>query len=584
MSPTSAILDQIISESDGIANLQVVFIDIEKYSRRCSATQIAIIKKFTEIIGKALDVFSEKHLKISQSRNLNFQNDIIKLPTGDGVAIIFPFDVINAAHLSFSLIISSIIYSENANYKCEKYDKERYCDCHPKFDIRVGINEGKGIIYKDVNNKYNVAGEVINFASRVMGIVDGKQIAFSEKSYLQYGDIIGEKVKDNFVKYLDVAIKHGININMYQYIDKENLSINSDEPQGITSRAEMHSRQSLMLLNKMGPSNIYPSFRDARRDIIESCYIATDIKIFSIKGLALIGTDESILSTARINNFRNLSKIRILLMDAESKWITSGFAHLRKYESEKDFIDELKNSHSFVEAGFDKFRSKKLQNARSGVKYYNTEPYFRMIITNECAYISSYAENPELQVIDLPVAKYENKCGSWYSVFKRHFNDIWHNISENGPTMKRNFDLGFGAGGVVYVEHENKLFVILLIRSDGYYVLPKGHKNKNETLDLSAIREVAQEAGINKCDLCVEKELDRYIDDSFASKGEKKAITIFQIKYTKEPFPVLKADEDHKEAIWFDCSNEIPAMKYRQQATILTEFISSFKEMAEQKN
>src|SRR5207253_327703 len=54
------------------------------------------------------------------------------------------------------------------------------CNCHPNFNLTVGISEGKGIVYKDVNGGFNVAGVVINMAARAMAMAERNQIFFTE--------------------------------------------------------------------------------------------------------------------------------------------------------------------------------------------------------------------------------------------------------------------------------------------------------------------------------------------------------------------------------------------------------------------
>ena len=101
--------------------------------------------------------------------------------------------------------------------------------------MRVGISEGKGIIYKDVNGNYNVAGSVINLASRVMGLVDRSQIAFTEEAYRQLIDLIDDpNLSDRFIEFTNVRMKHNVKINFYQYIGKREAYINSGPPEDTT--------------------------------------------------------------------------------------------------------------------------------------------------------------------------------------------------------------------------------------------------------------------------------------------------------------------------------------------------------------
>jgi 8-oxo-dGTP pyrophosphatase MutT (NUDIX family)/glycosyltransferase involved in cell wall biosynthesis len=54
------------------------------------------------------------------------------------------------------------------------------------------------------------------------------------------------------------------------------------------------------------------------------------------------------------------------------------------------------------------------------------------------------------------------------------------------------------AGGFVFFEDPatHELFVALLQKADGYYVIPKGHIKKNETPEMAAIREIKEELSL----------------------------------------------------------------------------------------
>ena len=89
---TSEHLNQIMSKHNRIANLQVVFVDIEKYSKRRTITQTEVIDRFTEILLQALVKTSKEYVQYAQANGVNFKTDIITIPTGDGAAIVFAFD------------------------------------------------------------------------------------------------------------------------------------------------------------------------------------------------------------------------------------------------------------------------------------------------------------------------------------------------------------------------------------------------------------------------------------------------------------------------------------------------------------
>ena len=120
----------------------------------------------------------------------------------------------------------------NSRATCEKFDEAHWCNCHENFNLRVGISEGRTVLYRDVNNNYNVAGFAINSAARVMGCVDANQIAFTAPAYTQIIDMVDEpSLDEHFREYANVRIKHDERTSIYQYFDDEAVGLNSGEPE-----------------------------------------------------------------------------------------------------------------------------------------------------------------------------------------------------------------------------------------------------------------------------------------------------------------------------------------------------------------
>jgi hypothetical protein len=159
-------LSDIMAKQNRIATLQVVFFDVEKYSRRRTAAQIDVVDAMTKSLNSALIAISQKYVHYAQDNTLNFNTDIIKLPTGDGAAVIFSFDGLYDVHLDFAKSLLNAAHELNSSNPCDTFANEGWCNCHPNFNLTVGISEGKGIVYKDVNGGFNVAGGVINMAGQ----------------------------------------------------------------------------------------------------------------------------------------------------------------------------------------------------------------------------------------------------------------------------------------------------------------------------------------------------------------------------------------------------------------------------------
>jgi len=302
----------------------------------------------------------------------------------------------------------------------------------------------------------------------------------------------------------------------------------------------------------------YPTLKDAADDIKKACKEAIDLKILSISGPSAIGTDNSIISTAELETYTNLKKLRVLLLSTDSRWVTGGLAASRERESVGEFVEELRTSQKLVEIGLRKM-IRRLPNVKSGIRYFMGEPNWKLIMTNETAFVCNYVDDKaRTQSRDLPVYKFNNVAGSFYSMYHRRFNDIWHNESKVGNYLAPSPEMTMSAGGIVYAEHAGEIKIILLRRFDGNWVLPKGHKIlRDETIKMTAVREVNEETGLNPEQLSVEHMIGSYPDTTYPS--EQKEVFIYIIQYSGHDFPELRPDPDHVEGRWVSIAE---AMRY----------------------
>src|SRR5579862_2059861 len=111
-------LDDIIAKQHGATNVLVVFLDVIKYSLRKSVMQQRIINAFNDTLQQACDDISKKYALEAQKRTINFATDIIKIPTGDGAAIVFPFEGLQDIHLHFAISFLKFVVSSRQNVEC----------------------------------------------------------------------------------------------------------------------------------------------------------------------------------------------------------------------------------------------------------------------------------------------------------------------------------------------------------------------------------------------------------------------------------------------------------------------------------
>src|SRR5438445_1532332 len=159
----------------------VLFIDIVGYSKLSINDQRAAIDELTQVVRTS-----------EQLQNAEAAARLIKIPTGDGMALVFyksPEEPVKCA-----LVISLAL-------------KE-----HPRLKLRMGAHSGQvsGVI--DVNGHANLAGDGLNVAQRVMACGDAGHILLSRHVA---DDLEGyEQWRPLFHDLGFCAVKHGVKLQV----------------------------------------------------------------------------------------------------------------------------------------------------------------------------------------------------------------------------------------------------------------------------------------------------------------------------------------------------------------------------------
>src|SRR6266853_2827515 len=127
----------------------VLFIDIVGYSKLSINEQRAVVDELTEVVRG-----SEQFQKAEAAERL------IKIPTGDGMALVF-------------------YTSPEAPAQCA-IEISRILKEHPRLQLRMGVHSGpvSGVI--DVNGHANLAGAGLNMAQRIMDCGEAGHILLSK--------------------------------------------------------------------------------------------------------------------------------------------------------------------------------------------------------------------------------------------------------------------------------------------------------------------------------------------------------------------------------------------------------------------
>ena len=159
----------------------VLFIDIVSYSKLSINEQRAAVDELNEVVRA-----SEQFQKAEASDRL------IKIPTGDGMALVF-------------------YTSPEAPAQCA-VEISRALKEHPSLQLRMGIHSGpvSGVI--DVNNRPNLAGAGLNMAQRVMDCGDAGHVLLSKR----VADDLGEY--EHWRPFLhdlgSCEVKHGARVSI----------------------------------------------------------------------------------------------------------------------------------------------------------------------------------------------------------------------------------------------------------------------------------------------------------------------------------------------------------------------------------
>src|SRR2546423_6508267 len=129
----------------------VLFMDIVGYSKGLIDQQRDLLNELNKIVRDT-----------EQFRNAEAAGKLIRLPTGDGMALAF-------------------FTNPEAPLKCAIEVSEKV-KSYPQLHLRMGIHSGPVSGVTDVNDRSNVAGAGINTAQRVMDCGDAGHILLSKRA------------------------------------------------------------------------------------------------------------------------------------------------------------------------------------------------------------------------------------------------------------------------------------------------------------------------------------------------------------------------------------------------------------------
>jgi serine/threonine-protein kinase len=162
----------------------VLFIDIVGYSKALIDDQRALQQELNDVVRNT-----------EQFRAAESAGKLIRLPTGDGMALVF--FTTPEAPLQCAMQIADALKS------------------HPRLRVRMGINTGPVSGIADVNDRSNVAGAGINIAQRVMDLGDAGHILLSKRAA---EDLSQFRRWEPFLHEIgEVGVKHGVRVGIVNF-------------------------------------------------------------------------------------------------------------------------------------------------------------------------------------------------------------------------------------------------------------------------------------------------------------------------------------------------------------------------------
>jgi hypothetical protein len=159
----------------------VLFIDIVEYSKLLTDEQSEALQELNQIVRNT-----------EAAREAEAAGQLIILPTGDGMALVFTGSVERPAECA--LEVSQALHAQ------------------PSLPVRMGIHSGPVQLVRDANARENISGVGINIARRVMDCGDAGHILVS-KRFAE--DLAQHRRWQRYLHELgDVEVKHGVVVSL----------------------------------------------------------------------------------------------------------------------------------------------------------------------------------------------------------------------------------------------------------------------------------------------------------------------------------------------------------------------------------
>jgi TolB-like protein/Flp pilus assembly protein TadD len=166
----------------------ILFLDVVGYSKLLVNEQREVLQQLNEVVRSA-----------PQFRKSSAVGKLIRIPTGDGMALVFFQSPEEPVHCAMEIA--------------------KALKSHPHIRLRMGVHSGPVDQVTDVNDQTNVAGVGINFAQRVMDCGDAGHILISKRVA---DDLTQDSLWQPLLHELgEIEVKHGVKLGVVNLYTEE---------------------------------------------------------------------------------------------------------------------------------------------------------------------------------------------------------------------------------------------------------------------------------------------------------------------------------------------------------------------------
>ena len=167
----------------------VLFVDIVEYSLQPIDRQTELLNLLQRLVRETVEF-----------RRARENNELISLPTGDGMALVFQRDPLSPARCALDIAAA--------------------LQQHPELKVRMGIHTGPVQLHADIREHVNVVGTGINIAQRVMDSGDAGHILLSRN----VAEVLEQLTEwRGYLQDLGThEVKHGVKLHLYS-LSKDTL-------------------------------------------------------------------------------------------------------------------------------------------------------------------------------------------------------------------------------------------------------------------------------------------------------------------------------------------------------------------------